>query len=272
MPFFSIIIASYNAETVIGAALASLAEQRCRDFEVLIQDGASTDGTVAVAERFRNVLPSLVVRSERDAGVYDAWEKIIPQAQGVWIQFLGTDDRLADPHVLERAKVKLQGLSESIRFALGHLTYVKPDGTEIRSLLLCPEGMRALLPYENPIGHAAVFHRRAFFAQHHFDVSFRVLGDYDFFCKYWRDECAAGIRVLVAKVRLGGLSNSEKWMHINKKESSAIRKKYFPIQYYKRKLTFFFFICWAGIKKYLKQFSIIVYIYNKLRAIARVMR
>jgi glycosyltransferase involved in cell wall biosynthesis len=57
MPFFTIITATYNAAATLPRLLDSLSEQTCRDFELIIQDGASTDDTVAVAESIGTSCP-----------------------------------------------------------------------------------------------------------------------------------------------------------------------------------------------------------------------
>lgn len=56
-PFFSIVTATYNAEKTLPRLLNSLAAQTCRDFSWIMQDGASKDTTLAVAERYRSRLP-----------------------------------------------------------------------------------------------------------------------------------------------------------------------------------------------------------------------
>jgi glycosyltransferase involved in cell wall biosynthesis len=68
-PFFTIITATYNAAATLPRLLDSLAAQTCRDFELVIQDGASTDATAAIAEAYRERLcrPSLLFRSRTPA-------------------------------------------------------------------------------------------------------------------------------------------------------------------------------------------------------------
>ena len=77
---FSIITITYNAEEELPATLASVAEQTCTDYEYLVVDGASTDGTVALAQR--SGIEGIRIVSERDGGLYDAMNKGIALATG----------------------------------------------------------------------------------------------------------------------------------------------------------------------------------------------
>ncbi|MDR3362753.1 MAG: glycosyltransferase [Desulfovibrio sp.] len=77
VPFFTIITATRNAAATLPRLLDFLACQTCRDFELVIQDGASTDGTVGLAEAYRDLLPALSLDSAPDRGIYDAWNKAL---------------------------------------------------------------------------------------------------------------------------------------------------------------------------------------------------
>ena len=85
MPLFTIITAAYNAAATLPRLLDSLAGQTCRDFELIIQDGASKDDTVAMAESYRHKLPALSLASEPDTGIYDAWNKALSRVRGEWV-------------------------------------------------------------------------------------------------------------------------------------------------------------------------------------------
>src|SRR5690606_28477124 len=96
----SIIIATRNAAATLPRCLDSIRAQTWRDFEVLVMDGGSTDGTVEVLRGSADIVT--LWRSAPDKGVFDAWNKALAHARGEWICFLGADDRLWDPGALER--------------------------------------------------------------------------------------------------------------------------------------------------------------------------
>ena len=99
-PKFSIITVTYNAATVIEPTLQSIAAQTYRNFEFLLIDGGSSDGTV---EKVRNSAVEITcLVSERDKGLYDAMNKGIERATGDYLCFLNAGDSFRTPDVLEK--------------------------------------------------------------------------------------------------------------------------------------------------------------------------
>jgi glycosyltransferase involved in cell wall biosynthesis len=78
--------------------MESIARQTCRDFEVILIDGGSTDGTLRVTEQYCSFIKYQI--SEKDAGIYDAMNKGVKQAKGDFIIFLGADDVFYNDRVL----------------------------------------------------------------------------------------------------------------------------------------------------------------------------
>ena len=79
-PKFSVITVTYNAETVLEDTIQSVISQTYHRVEYIIIDGASTDGTLSIINRYKERI-SLVV-SEPDKGLYDAMNKGIEHAPG----------------------------------------------------------------------------------------------------------------------------------------------------------------------------------------------
>ncbi|MFI0962585.1 glycosyltransferase [Streptomyces sp. NPDC021080] len=94
----TIAIAAYNASATLDRALRSALSQTHRDLEVLVLDDASTDGTVAVAQRYAEQDPrvQVVIRSSNSGGVGSPRNRGIDSATGRYIMFLDADDEL--PH------------------------------------------------------------------------------------------------------------------------------------------------------------------------------
>ena len=80
-PLLTIATVTYNAEAVIGRTAESIRQQTCDNYEWLVVDGASADGTMQLV-RSSGVEPLRWV-SERDGGLYDAMNKAIDMAQGL---------------------------------------------------------------------------------------------------------------------------------------------------------------------------------------------
>ncbi len=100
-PIFTIIIPTFNCAGTIAACLESILKQTFKDFEILLQDGGSTDETLQVAAAIQSKDSFIHIVTEKDSGIYDAMNRAISRAQGTWLYFLGSDDRLYDTQVLQ---------------------------------------------------------------------------------------------------------------------------------------------------------------------------
>ena len=214
-PIVSVIMACRNPGARLHAALDSVAEQTGIEREIIVVDGASTDGTREWLETNRPKLHTLI--SESDTGVYEAMNKGIAAARGHWLLFLGADDRLAAPDILSRLEGTLATtpagiVAGSARFTDGRL-YVPHPATAIR---------------RNFIHHQSAFYRRELFSKlGPFDRGFRIQADYELNLR-WR-QAGVGIATvprLVAECGTGGLSDGGRWQ--NYREEITARHRHFP--------------------------------------------
>ncbi len=100
-PMLSIIIPTFNVAESITQALESILSQKFEDYEVLVIDGCSSDNTGKIVQEHSKKNKCIRWISEKDNGVYDAMNKGIQKAKGIWLYFLGADDRLYNSKVLE---------------------------------------------------------------------------------------------------------------------------------------------------------------------------
>lgn len=105
----SIITATYNAATVLPRLIESLRAQTDPDFEWVVVDGVSTDGTLAILSEAGDVVTTFI--SEHDFGIYDALNKAINKASGDYYLVLGADDMLA-PDAIAQYRQAVQTSSE----------------------------------------------------------------------------------------------------------------------------------------------------------------
>jgi glycosyltransferase involved in cell wall biosynthesis len=85
-PLVSVITVCYNAESTIGKTLKSVHEQTYPNVEHIVQDGASTDGTVEIVHSFNSQDTRFV--SEKDSGIYNALNRAIDRAEGRFVALL----------------------------------------------------------------------------------------------------------------------------------------------------------------------------------------
>ena len=99
---FSIITIVYNGAELIEGTMQSVFNQTFTDYEYLIIDGASKDGTLEIVDKYVDN-PNLCVQliSERDKGLYDAMNKGLKLAKGDFVLFLNCGDRLFETTILQ---------------------------------------------------------------------------------------------------------------------------------------------------------------------------
>jgi glycosyltransferase involved in cell wall biosynthesis len=99
----SIITATYNAELNLTRLVESLKAQTDSDFEWIVCDGGSIDGTLKIVNESKTVLRSVVLSSASDFGIYDALNRGIKISKGSYYLVLGADDWL-DPDCIKNFK------------------------------------------------------------------------------------------------------------------------------------------------------------------------
>lgn len=91
-PKVSIVCVTRNAAKYIATCIDSILSQRYTNLELVIYDGASTDGTQQILESYGDKIAFW--KSEPDTGIYDAMNKALTKITGEWVYFIGADDEL----------------------------------------------------------------------------------------------------------------------------------------------------------------------------------
>lgn len=201
---FAVITVCSNTVDVIDACLRSVAEQTYSNIEHVLIDGASTDGTVAVIERFEHVA-TLV--SEPDDGIYDAMNKGLARSSGDYVLFLNADDQLVSPTTIETVAKLLDGQPPGMYY--GDLEVRPLDGSPFVVEPPPPEKAASFmvtgcLPHQSTLAHRSVFERVG-----HFDLRYRYHAEYEWYLKVLADD-AVPVRhlpVTIGSFREGGTSS-----------------------------------------------------------------
>ncbi|MDR1775839.1 MAG: glycosyltransferase [Actinomycetes bacterium] len=184
-PLFSIVIPCRNAAATIRRALESCVAQSCDDYELVIVDGASTDGTTEIIGEFQDATGGrLRLISEPDDGIYDAMNKGLAAARGEWVAFLGADDWY-EPGALATVRDCFSAPAEGSRVDCvgGAMWVVEPDGhRDVR--LPHPGLLRRRFPKAMPAGHQAWFARSELLRRvGGFNTDFRLAADYELYLR-----------------------------------------------------------------------------------------
>ncbi len=168
----SIITVNLNNRDGLQKTIDSVVSQTFRDFEWVVIDGGSTDGSMELIERYADHFSYWV--SEPDKGIYNAMNKGIKIAKGEYLQFLNSGDWLCDETTLERCFA--HGFSADI--AYGDLFFC--NGTD-KEVCHYPQFVSFRLFYLSSIGHPASFIKRSILQETLYDEELKIVADWKFF-------------------------------------------------------------------------------------------
>lgn len=176
IPSATIITICRNEARLLRATMESVLSQTFRDFEYIVIDGASTDGTADIVRGYADRLAWWV--SEKDAGIYAAMNKGICKARGEYILFLNGGDSLAAPDILERTFALRR--DEDILYG-----DIYKNESESGHRYLCSLSGYMMTPFflfSHTLPHQGSFIKKRLFDDYGlYDEGYRLLGDYEFF-------------------------------------------------------------------------------------------
>jgi glycosyltransferase involved in cell wall biosynthesis len=165
----SIITINYNNRDGLRKTIESVVGQTFRDFEYIIIDGGSTDGSVEVIKEYANRIDYWV--SEKDKGIYNAMNKGAMAAHGEYLQFLNSGDVLCDKDVLRN--VFQNPMNANI--VCGNTIFDNKARLDAPVEVTMEYFLRGSLP------HPSSLIKRVLFESHSYDERYKISGDWEFF-------------------------------------------------------------------------------------------
>jgi len=207
-PRVSILTATFNAAAQLPYTIRSIRQQTSREFEWIVVDGNSTDGTQALLRDNEDVITRWI--SEPDRGIYDAWNKACALARGEWLLFLGAGDELENPQTLVDCLDGLEAVSTDTTLVYGRQTLlsavqriaIETSGVPWANMQNKWEIGRLALP-----PHGATFHHKSLFADSQtFDLRFPIAADSHFLLRAIRHQAPVFMPLDVTRAPIGGVS------------------------------------------------------------------
>ena len=204
----SVVVATLNCEKVIEQFLKSYAEQDYADRELIVIDGGSSDDTLKIVERYRS--ETALIISEKDRGVYDAYNKGIERASGDYAVFFGADDAFYDKRTLSNvAKTIVREnapdlLCTTVLYVDRAWAYIEKK----RVLYGWEEGLKRKQPM---IPHQGLYAKTEILREHPFSLRYDISSDLEFYlyCHKTRKNIKYIDRVTAFFSRQGLSSNNE---------------------------------------------------------------
>lgn len=173
MPQVSIIVPVYNVERYVSQTIESVLAQSVTDFELLLVNDGSKDGSLAVCRDYAAKDTRIRVIDKENGGVSSARNVGLGVATGEWIMFLDSDDMLT-PNALEKCLPYLERY-DIVRFEIDDIF---ADGSRLRRKLRWAftkgQLLRQILGHATMVSSCASLYRRSLFEEHHIRFDERV--------------------------------------------------------------------------------------------------
>lgn len=169
----SVITVNFNDREGLRRTAESVVEQTFDDFEWLVIDGGSTDGSQDVMAQYASRIVWSV--SEPDGGIYEAMNKGLARANGEFVQFLNSGDSFIDRNVLGKvfADKSLADVNYGDQWC--------SRGAEIIEKRTYPEFMDLRFLFRAPLGHQATFIKTSLAKTHPYQEKYTISADRAFF-------------------------------------------------------------------------------------------
>ena len=238
--FFSIVIVSLNPGQKLVKTLQSVLRQEYGNFEIILKDGGSTDGSLkegadgslSVAWPGQSVSDSRVhIFRSPDKGIYDGMNQALVHINGDYVLFLNCGDSLYDSRVLSRTAALIEKAEEERDTRLRarpFLFYGDQYNEKQRSRVCSAPKLNDFACYRNVPCHQVCFYDASLFWERGYDTDFRVRGDYEhfFYCIYERGAEAVHLPVIVSSYEGGGFSETRENRKRSELEHRVITRYY----------------------------------------------
>lgn len=247
-PLYSIIVVCLNPGEKLKETLESIAKQDFRNYEVIVKDGISKDGSLKYAEKLvksfqqermekeekevPDATPGIRIIQKKDTGIYDAMNQAVEEATGRYLYFLNCGDRFYSEDVLGQMA---DFIIANENTDMPGIFYGNIFERLTRQQVTSNPHIDAFGCYRNVPCHQACFYDRRLLLTHPFETIYRVRADYEQFlwCFFKGPGKGFGVRfrykeLLIVDYEGGGFSETRENRRISQKEHKEITQKYIP--------------------------------------------
>lgn len=195
----SIVTINYNNKEGLENTINSVANQTCHDFEYVVIDGGSTDGSVDMIKENARHIHYWV--SEKDTGIYHAMNKGVKASNGDYCLFLNSGDILIDSGIVGR----ILSYPFSSEIVSGQVKYTNGGVSKTPKRVSMKTFVLGSLP------HQATFIKRELLLENPYDERFHIGGDWRFFIQtlIYKNVSYERIPEIVSLFDTSGVSSTE---------------------------------------------------------------
>ena len=211
----SVIIVSLNSKNNFLRTLKSTISQKFNNYEIIVVDGNSIDGTKEEIKKYKNKIDKKIVAKDR--GIYDAMNKGVNIASGNWIIFMNSGDIFYNSTILQEIK-KLNLNNYDIVYGN---TIIKKQNLIYKKYANQFKNKTALMAF----CHQSCIVKSHLFKKKKFNISYKFASDFDFFKFHFsKNKKFFFINKFISKVAAGGYSDTFRQEVLN--ENIKILKNY----------------------------------------------
>lgn len=208
-PLISVITITRNDLAGLIYTVGSVECQTYSNFEHIVVDGNSSDGTAEFCATAERRLSYFSYISEPDRGIYDAMNKGARLARGDLLVFLNSSDSLTDPSVLEFV-AEMWSECGDWQWGYGAMRHTDANRLAFGGSVQAPFDVREFELGRMHVPHPACYIGREFFFEHGaFDESFGTASDQEFYFRFCRTHPPAVWIRFLADFMIGGVSSQE---------------------------------------------------------------
>jgi glycosyltransferase involved in cell wall biosynthesis len=234
----TVIIACKNEKETIERTLLSIINQTYKNFEIIIMDGASTDGTLDIIEKYGNYISHCA--SKKDGGIYYAMNQGISFAYGDFLYFLNAGDTLYSDKIFEILIKNIEKYPKTEMF-WGDVCINYPDGKTVNNSFSDFNNVYSF--FETFICHQSTFYKRSLFEKFgNYDTKLKIAADIDFNMKLLVENNIETVYIptVISNFYRNGASSDIKNQDLMQKENNEVFKRYYPFYYHFKKVDRFF--------------------------------
>lgn len=248
-PFFSIVVVSLNPGERLKETLESIEKQTFKDYEVILKDGGSTDGSLEKLQRqgYFKGKNQIVIQQKEDKGIYDGMNQAVALVKGRYVLFLNCGDYFYSDTVLREVaeficadrkwniskmlndNEEKEAGEKQKKFAIEavevpRMIFYGNQYNRQQDTIVCsaPE-INDFTCYRNVPCHQVCFYDRRLFEKRAYELQYKVRADYEHFLYSIYEEHAKAISmpIVIASYEGGGFSESKE----NRKRSAVEHKE-----------------------------------------------
>lgn len=202
----TIITVSYNSAKTIEKTILSVINQSYENIEYIIIDGASSDDTLKIINKYQDKITKLI--SEKDNGIYDAMNKGIEASSGDYLIFLNSDDCFNDNDVIKNFVMIAQKNKKELYY--GDLKVYNPSNQSFS--IKKHNFINKIFLMKNTPSQPATFYKKDVFEKYgNFRIDYKIVSDQEWFLRaFLKSKISAEyLNFIVTVFSTGGISSEE---------------------------------------------------------------